>query len=352
MPFPLPKRAFPTGREMADYLETYAGNFGLPVDTGVRIERLEAPAREGEPFVATAGDRRYEAGQVIVATGAFQRPRVPAFATELDPAIRQLHSSEYRNPSQLADGPVLVVGLSHSGADLAHEIAATHPVIVSGKSHGQIPVPLESRRGLLGLAGVPGVHLARRDARHADRPKDGARGQEGRRSPPPLAQARVAGRRRRARRTLGRLESRTASRCSPTGACSTSRTSCGAPASGATTAGSAPRSSSTSMAGRCSTAACHGRARPVLHGPPLPVLVHVDARPRRRSGCASTWRTGSLSGRPPGRVLRAWSRRPRRRSRPDLPGWCLVSGRVRDASTQAEVPLDLAGHQVRRDAPT
>ena len=152
MPFPLPKRAFPTGREMADYLELYAGNFGLTVDTGVRIDRLESPAREGEPFVATAGDRRYEAGQVIVAAGAFQRPRVPAFATELDPAIRQLHSSAYRNPSQLADGPVLVVGLSHSGADLAHEIAATHQVIVSGKSHGQIPVPLESRRGSLGFA--------------------------------------------------------------------------------------------------------------------------------------------------------------------------------------------------------
>ena len=73
---------------MADYLETYAGQLGLPVDTGVRLERLDAPAREGEPFVATAGGHRYEAGEVIVATGAFQRPRVPAFATELDPGIR------------------------------------------------------------------------------------------------------------------------------------------------------------------------------------------------------------------------------------------------------------------------
>ena len=88
---------------------------------------------------------------MIVATGAFQRPRVPAFATELDPAIRQLHSSEYRNPSQLADGPVLVVGLSHSGADLAHEIAATSP----GDRVGPVAwrrsrFPLDSRRGLLG----------------------------------------------------------------------------------------------------------------------------------------------------------------------------------------------------------
>jgi putative flavoprotein involved in K+ transport len=152
IPFPLPKHAYPTGRQMADYLETYADTFGITVDTGVRIERLDAPGSDGRPFVATAGDRRYEADQVIVASGAFQRPKVPAFATELDPGIQQLHSSAYRNPSQLADGPVLVVGLSHSGADLAHEIAATHPVIVSGKAHGQIPVPLDSRRGRLGFS--------------------------------------------------------------------------------------------------------------------------------------------------------------------------------------------------------
>jgi putative flavoprotein involved in K+ transport len=147
----MPERHFPTGPEFADYLETYVDRFGLRVDTGVRIELLEQPAREGQPFVAIAGDRRYEAGQVIVATGAFQRPKVPAFAKQLDPAIKQLHSSQYRNPSQLADGPVLVVGLSHSGADLAHEIVATHPVIISGRAHGQLPVPLESRRGQLGF---------------------------------------------------------------------------------------------------------------------------------------------------------------------------------------------------------
>ena len=98
LPFPLPKRAYPTGRQMADYLESYADHFGLRVDTGVLIERLERPGAEGEPFVAVAADRRYEAGQVIVATGTFQRPVVPAFASELDPRIRQLHSSEYRNP--------------------------------------------------------------------------------------------------------------------------------------------------------------------------------------------------------------------------------------------------------------
>jgi putative flavoprotein involved in K+ transport len=151
LPFPLPKSAFPTGRQMGDYLESYADHLKLPIDTDVRIERLEAPRTDGEAFVAIAGDRRYEAGEVIVATGTFQRPSVPEFAAGLDPRIRQLHSSEYRNPGQLADGPALVVGLSHSGSDIAHDIAPTHQVILSGKAHGQIPVPLDTRRGRLGF---------------------------------------------------------------------------------------------------------------------------------------------------------------------------------------------------------
>jgi putative flavoprotein involved in K+ transport len=132
---------------MADYLESYATKFGLRVDTGVRVERLESPSAVGEPFVVTAGNRRYEASQVIVASGAFQTPRIPAFAAELDPSIRQIHSAEYRDPSQLAAGPVLVVGLSHSGADLGHEIAATHPTIISGRTHGELPFSVDSRRG-------------------------------------------------------------------------------------------------------------------------------------------------------------------------------------------------------------
>jgi putative flavoprotein involved in K+ transport len=147
MRFPLPGHAFPTGRQMADYLEAYAARFGLRVETGTRVDAARAPGAAGEPWTVTAGERRFEAGRVIVATGAFARPRVPALASQLDASIRQLHSSEYRNPEQLADGPVLVVGLSHSGADLAHEIAATHPVIVSGKPHGQLPFSVDSRRG-------------------------------------------------------------------------------------------------------------------------------------------------------------------------------------------------------------
>jgi putative flavoprotein involved in K+ transport len=150
MQFPAPSSHWPTGREMGDYLEAYARQFDLPVRSGTRVERVE-PVDTGF-VVSTAGGGRIAARQVIVATGPFRRPNVPAFATQLDPSIRQLHSHDYRNPAQLQDGPVLVVGLSHSGADIAIEAAAAgHRTILSGKSHGQMPIKVtDSKRAMLG----------------------------------------------------------------------------------------------------------------------------------------------------------------------------------------------------------
>lgn len=151
MAFPLPRHAFPTGHEMADYLEAYARRFDLPVRTGVAVDGLR-PAGDAEAdYVIRAGNRRFEAAQVVVATGSFRKPYVPEFARELDPGIRQLHSADYRNLSQLTDGPVLVVGVSHSGADLAIEAARDHRTILSGKSHGQLPFSVDSRRARIAL---------------------------------------------------------------------------------------------------------------------------------------------------------------------------------------------------------
>jgi putative flavoprotein involved in K+ transport len=92
---------------MGDYLETYARHFGLPVRSGVRVERL---SRLGDRFLVVAGDQQFEADNVVVAMAGWQRPRVPAFASELNPRIVQLHTFDYRNPSQLQPGGVLVVG--------------------------------------------------------------------------------------------------------------------------------------------------------------------------------------------------------------------------------------------------
>jgi putative flavoprotein involved in K+ transport len=108
MPFPAPRRYFPTKDEMASYLESYAARFRLPVRTGVRVKRLFE--RDGRYIVSTSS-QELEARQVVIAMGKYQRPRVPGFAAALSSGITQLHSSEYRNLSQLQPGAaVLVVG--------------------------------------------------------------------------------------------------------------------------------------------------------------------------------------------------------------------------------------------------
>jgi putative flavoprotein involved in K+ transport len=135
--FPAPGWSFPTKDEMADYLEAYATRFELPVRTGVRVERL---FKDGDRFVVAAGDRRFEADRVVVASGAHRTARVPDFASELDPGIVQLHSSEYQRPSQLQEGGVLVVGAGNSGAEIAFELGRTRPTWLAGRQVGEIPV--------------------------------------------------------------------------------------------------------------------------------------------------------------------------------------------------------------------
>ncbi|WP_457963070.1 NAD(P)/FAD-dependent oxidoreductase [Arthrobacter sp. D1-29] len=136
-PFPADPLSFPTKDEVADYLETYAARLSLPVRTGVRVERL---SREGDRYVAVSDGHRWEARNVVVATGSARLPKVPDFAAELPPSVVQLHSSAYRNPGQLQDGPVLVVGLGNSGAEIALEVSRTHATIIAGKPGGELPV--------------------------------------------------------------------------------------------------------------------------------------------------------------------------------------------------------------------
>jgi len=118
---------------VADYLEAYAARFELPVRTGIRVDR----------FVVAAGDRRFEADNVVVAMATYQVPWVPAFAHELDPGIVQLHSAGYRNPSQFHDGVVLVVGAGNSGAEIAAEVATRHPTWLAGRESGHVPFRIE-----------------------------------------------------------------------------------------------------------------------------------------------------------------------------------------------------------------
>lgn len=144
MRFPAPPAAYPTKDEMADFLETYASAFELPVRTGVRVRRL---AREADGYLVTTDGPSFRCDHVVVASGTFGRtPYVPDFAGQLHPGIVQLHSSAYKRPAQLQPGRVLVVGASHSGGDIAYEAGmAGHPTVLSGRIHGEVPFDLDGR---------------------------------------------------------------------------------------------------------------------------------------------------------------------------------------------------------------
>ena len=149
MPYPGPAWVEITKDEMGDYLESYVERFSLPVETGVRVRGL---SREGNSYRIDAGDRQFEAEQVVVAMASYQEPKVPAFARDLRPDIVQMHSREYRNPGQLRDGPVLLVGAGNSGAEIARETVKTHPTLLAGPSTGEVPFKIDgfaARHGLL-----------------------------------------------------------------------------------------------------------------------------------------------------------------------------------------------------------
>jgi putative flavoprotein involved in K+ transport len=128
MAFPAPAGTYPTKDEVADYLRGYAAAFELPVRLNSRVTRL---TKTGDTFIAETSTGTITARQVVVATGPFQTPVIPGMAQRLAADVVQVHSAGYRNPSQLPEGPVLVVGAGNSGLQIACELAATRPVTVA-----------------------------------------------------------------------------------------------------------------------------------------------------------------------------------------------------------------------------
>lgn len=124
--------------EVANYLETYAARFDLPIRHRAQVTGLTTGHSH---FRVTVRDSPsiLEARHVIVATGPLSRPRIPVHAELLDPSIHQLHSSAYRNPFVLPEGPVLVVGAGNSGAQIAMELAKYRKVWLAGRSPGLLP---------------------------------------------------------------------------------------------------------------------------------------------------------------------------------------------------------------------
>lgn len=111
---------FMVREEVVRYIEDYAASFDPPLVEGVSVTRLRRTPDGSFALRTTAGD--LTAGQVVVATGPYHRPSVPAMAERLPAGITQVHSSRYRNPGGLPEGGVLVVGSGQSGCQIAEDL--------------------------------------------------------------------------------------------------------------------------------------------------------------------------------------------------------------------------------------
>ena len=158
LPIPGEDWGFPTKDELADYLESYAEKFQLPIRHDTRVDAL---TRDDSGFRASAGDFEVRANRVVVAMASYQIPKVPQFAGELDGRIVQLHAADYRNPGQLQDGDVLVVGLGNSGAEISLELARHYRVHLSGKPSAVQPFRPERLSGRILMPFVGPVLLNR-----------------------------------------------------------------------------------------------------------------------------------------------------------------------------------------------
>lgn len=161
MRFPAPQHIAPTKDEMADYLEAYANHFELPVRRAVRVSKVH---KQGARFITETNAGPFDSDNVVVAAGAYQDPWIPPFAKKLDPGIVQIHSRDYRNPSQLQEGSVLLVGAGNSGADIGLEVAREHETWISGRHPGHVPFRIDGPgRSFLHVVRFVGHHLLRID---------------------------------------------------------------------------------------------------------------------------------------------------------------------------------------------
>ena len=130
--------AFVPKEQVADYFAAYAEKIHAPIRCGVEVTSVTKNAgRPGFRVESTAGtlDARF----VVAATGPFQKPMIPAIVPD-EVAVTQIHSSAYRNPEQLPDGAVLVVGAGSSGVQIAAELQqAGRQVYLSVGPHGRPP---------------------------------------------------------------------------------------------------------------------------------------------------------------------------------------------------------------------
>jgi putative flavoprotein involved in K+ transport len=167
--FPGDPDSYPTRDEVVAYLEDYARHFELPVELNSRV--LAVRGSDGR-FEVVLADRRYTADQVVIATGPFQVPFTPPIASGLADDVMQLHSTGYRRPEQLPDGPVVVVGGGNTGYQIAEELVRSREVHLA---IGARQAPLPQRflgRDLFDYLERLGLMRTTVDSRLAQRLKD------------------------------------------------------------------------------------------------------------------------------------------------------------------------------------
>ena len=135
--FPGDPNGYPSRAEVIAYLEQYAASFDLPIEFNNRVRSL---TKEDGRFVVESADGSIEADQVVVATGPFQVPNLPAVSRQLEPEVFQIHSTGYRRPSDVPEGDVVVVGGGNTGFQIAKELSASHNVQLAVGSR-QTPLP-------------------------------------------------------------------------------------------------------------------------------------------------------------------------------------------------------------------
>ncbi|WP_375513488.1 flavin-containing monooxygenase [uncultured Nostoc sp.] len=134
--FPQTKNAFPTKEETIAYLELYAKTFELPIRFN---EQVTSVKQIPVGFLVESSNITFQAQQIVIASGPYQKPKIPNFATQLPQDVFQIHSSHYRNPQQLQSGDVLVVGSGNSGVQIARELSTTHKVYLSVSKTPHLP---------------------------------------------------------------------------------------------------------------------------------------------------------------------------------------------------------------------
>ena len=169
--------SFATKQQIVDYFEAYAKHIAAPIRCGVEVKSLEKKA-SGSGFRAEISEGVIEAAQVVVATGPFQRPIIPA-VIPADAGLVQMHSSAYRNPASLPKGAVLVIGAGSSGSQIADELVRSgRQVYLSVGPHNRPPRRYRGRDFVwwLGALGEWDAKAASPGTEHVTIAVSGARG--------------------------------------------------------------------------------------------------------------------------------------------------------------------------------